>query len=120
KFQIVVHQMMLAGEGLLQKRFLELKAKLEREGLFAPERKRKLPFLPKSVGIVTSETGAVIHDIMVRIAERMPNLKTFLIPVRVQGDGAAGEIAAAIEYYNQLQNVEVIIVARGGGSLEDL
>ena len=120
RLQIVVHYMSPAGEGALQKKFLELKAKLENEGLFAEERKRKLPLLPQTIGIVTSSGGAVIHDIMVKISERMPNQKVFLINVKVQGDGAAQEIEKAIQYYNRKKIVDVIIVARGGGSLEDL
>lgn len=120
RLQIVVHQMLPDGEGLLQKKFLELKAKLEREGIFVPERKRPIPFLPRAIGIVTSKSGAVIHDIMVKLRERMPIVPVFLVDVRVQGEGAAGEIAAAIEFLNQRSDIEVIIVARGGGSLEDL
>jgi exodeoxyribonuclease VII large subunit len=120
RLQVVVHFMALAGEGLLQKKFLELKAKLEKEGLFAPERKRYIPFLPKIVGVVTSAGGAVIHDIMVKIIERMPNQKVALYDAKVQGDGAAREIADGIECFNTRCPVDVIIVARGGGSLEDL
>ncbi len=120
KLQITVHFMSEAGEGLLQKKFLELKEKLETEGLFSEARKRPIPFLPQAVGIITSQTGAVIHDIMVKIAERMPNQKTFLVGVRVQGEGASDEIAAAIKYFNKSKLVDVIILARGGGSLEDL
>jgi exodeoxyribonuclease VII large subunit len=119
-FQVVLSRLMQAGEGLLQKKFLELKLKLEKEGLFAPERKRTLPFLPKSIGVVTSKTGAVIHDIMIRISERMPSLKVYLVDVRVQGPGAAQEIADGIRLLNERSEVDVIIVARGGGSLEDL
>jgi exodeoxyribonuclease VII large subunit len=118
--QIVVDDMRPLGEGELQKKFLELKTKLEKEGLFLESRKRKLPLLPYGVGIVTSEHGAVIHDIMVRIAARMPSIKVFLAPCRVQGEGAADEIVAAISLLNRHPQVEVIIVARGGGSLEDL
>ena len=93
----------------LQKKFLELKAKLEKEGLFAVERKRPLPFLPKAVGVVTSGTGAVIHDIMVKIRERMPQMQVYLVDVRVQGDGAAEEIARDAKRYaampvNSVQN----------------
>lgn len=120
RFQMVVQEMSPAGEGALQKKFQELKAKLEREGLFAEERKRELPFLPAAIAVVTSGQGAVIHDIMVRIQERMPSLPVYLADVRVQGEGAAEEVAQAIEYINSLNKVEVIIVARGGGSLEDL
>ncbi len=120
KLQIIVDRISPAGEGLLQKKFLELKAKLEKEGLFAEERKRKIPFLPKAVGVVTSDSGAVIKDIMVKIRERMPQMQVFIAPCRVQGDGAASEIAASIRLLNRSKLVDVIIVARGGGSLQDL
>lgn len=120
RFQIIIHRMELAGEGALQRKFLELKEKLTAEGLFAQERKRALPFLPRKIGIVTSAQGAVIHDIMVRVRERMPSLKVLLADVRVQGEGAAREIAEAIGLLNSRADVEVIIVARGGGSIEDL
>lgn len=120
KLQMIVNRLELFGEGLLQKKFNELKERLEKEGLFDPSRKRQLPFLPKAVGIVTSRDGAVIHDIMHRIQARMPNLQTFLIDTRVQGQGAAEEIVKAIKHFNNLNKVDVLIVARGGGSLEDL
>jgi exodeoxyribonuclease VII large subunit len=120
RFQLVVHRMVLDGEGELQRRFLELKARLEADGFFAPERKRSLPFLPKAVGIVTSSTGAVIHDMMVKIRERFPAMITYLVDTRVQGEGAAKEISEAIGYLDASKLVDVIIVARGGGSLEDL
>lgn len=120
KLQVVVHRMILAGEGLLQQKYLELKAKLEAEGLFDPSRKRSLPFLPRAVGVVTSKTGAVIHDIMTKVRERMPSMQVYLIDVRVQGEGAAQEIADAIALFNRLDIVDVLIVGRGGGSLEDL
>jgi len=120
KLQILLRTMELAGEGALQKRFLELKKRLTAEGYFAPERKRPLPFLPRAIGIVSSATGAVIHDMMVKIRERMPNLVVYLVDVRVQGLGAADEIAAAIGRLSKEPQIETIIVARGGGSLEDL
>jgi exodeoxyribonuclease VII large subunit len=120
RLQVVIAHMTPAGEGLLQKRFLELKAKLEKEGLFNKERKRELPFLPRAIGIVTSKTGAVIHDMQVKFKERMPQIPLYLIDVRVQGEGASLEIAAAVEYLSQSNKVDLIIVARGGGSLEDL
>ncbi|MCB0336560.1 MAG: exodeoxyribonuclease VII large subunit, partial [Bdellovibrionales bacterium] len=120
QLQMVVSHMELAGKGDLHQRFLKLKAQLEQEGLFDPSRKRSLPFFPKTIGVVTSKSGAVIHDIMTKILERMPQTQVYLIDVRVQGDGAAEEIAAAIDRFNKLQNVEVLIVGRGGGSLEDL
>lgn len=120
RLQVIVHRMLEAGEGLLQKKFLALKENLEKEGLFADTRKRKIPFLPKAVGVVTSGTGAVIHDIMVKIHERMPPMPVYLVDVRVQGEGAAQEIAEGIELLNRSGLVDVILVGRGGGSLEDL
>ena len=120
RLQIIVQLMSPAGEGLLQQKFFELKKKLGDEGLFSPGRKRVLPYFPKSIGVVTSRSGAVIHDIMVKIRERMPSLRVYLVDSRVQGDGAAGEIAEGIRLLDASGLVEVIIVARGGGSLEDL
>ncbi|RME61279.1 MAG: exodeoxyribonuclease VII large subunit [Candidatus Dadabacteria bacterium] len=120
KLQIIIHRMMLYGEGLLRQKFLELKAKLEAQGFFEPSRKRKLPFLPSAIGIVTSKTGAAIHDMMRKIKERMPSVEVYLIDVRVQGENAAKEIAAAIKQFNKKKLVDVLIVGRGGGSLQDL
>lgn len=120
KFQIVVHRLFEDGEGELRRKFLELQKRLEADGFFAPERKRALPFLPKAVGIVTSRTGAVIHDMMVKIHERFPSMVVYLADTRVQGEGAAAEIAQAIRKLDRSGLVDVIIVARGGGSLEDL
>jgi exodeoxyribonuclease VII large subunit len=120
RLQLIVRQMHEAGEGALQRKFLELKRKLEGEGLFDPARKRTLPQFPRSIGVVTSASGAVIHDIMARVKERLPSLPVFLCDVRVQGPGAAEEIAAAIRFFNDRHPVDVLIVGRGGGSLEDL
>ncbi len=120
RFQMIVTSMEVAGAGALQKKFLEMKAKLEKEGLFSADRKRSLPYLPKAIGVVTSGQGAVIHDIMIRIRERMPHLIVYLVDVKVQGAGSANEIADGIRLLNELNEVDVIIVARGGGSLEDL
>lgn len=120
RLQIIVHRIQPFKEGVLQQRFFELKKKLGDEGLFAEERKKTLPFLPAAVGVVTSASGAVIHDIMVKIRERMPSMKVYLVDVRVQGEGAAGEIAEAVGLLNRCDLVDVILVARGGGSLEDL
>jgi exodeoxyribonuclease VII large subunit len=120
KFQVIVNRLFEDGEGELRRRFLELQKGLESEGFFAPERKRPLPFLPKAVGIVTSRTGAVIHDMMVKIKERFPSMVVYLADTRVQGEGAASEIAEAIRKLDRSGLVDVIIVARGGGSLEDL
>jgi exodeoxyribonuclease VII large subunit len=108
------------GEGELRRKFLELQKRLESEGFFAPERKRSLPFLPRAVGIVTSSTGAVIHDMMVKIRERFPAMVVYLADTRVQGEGAASEISQAIRRLDRSGLVDVLIVARGGGSLEDL
>ena len=120
RLEVMVHSMTMAGAGELQKKFLQLKARLEKEGLFAEERKRPLPFLPHAIGVVTSASGAVIHDIMVRLQRRMPCVKVYLEDVRVQGEGAAREIARAVQKLSESGMVDVIIVARGGGSLEDL
>ncbi len=119
-YQIVVQAMQPAGLGALQLAFEQLKQKLDAEGLFDPKHKKNLPFLPKRVGVVTSPTGAVIRDIIHVISRRCPGTEIILAPVRVQGDGAAGEIAAAIELFNRQKNADVLIIGRGGGSLEDL
>ncbi len=120
RFQIIVHRLSEDGEGALQRKFQELKRRLELEGLFSQDRKRALPFLPNAVGIVTSKTGAVIHDMMVKIRERFPSMVVYLVDTRVQGEGAAQEIADAIRRLDRSGLVDVLIVARGGGSLEDL
>ena len=120
RLQMIVFKIEPAGEGALQKKFQALKTALDKEGLFREDRKRRLPFFPSAIGLVTSGSGAAIHDMLVKLNERMPVVKKFLLDVRVQGVGAAQEIAAAIEYFNILNNVDVIVVGRGGGSLEDL
>src|SRR5215471_9196457 len=125
KYQLVIETMELAGIGALLKLLEERKRRLAAEGLFAAERKRKLPFLPQVIGIVTSPTGAVIRDILHRLADRFPR-QVLLWPVAVQGEGAAAQVAAAINGFNRLPadgpvpRPQLIIVARGGGSLEDL
>ena len=122
RYQLIIESMDLAGEGALLKMLEERRRKLTAEGLFAPERKKALPFLPKRIGVVTSPTGAVIRDILHRLSDRFPR-DVILWPVRVQGDNAAKEIADAIHGLNSLSpelKPDVIIVARGGGSLEDL
>jgi exodeoxyribonuclease VII large subunit len=123
EYQLIVEIMEFQGRGVLQLAFEQLKAKLEAEGLFDPSRKRPLPLCPQSIAVVTSATGAAIHDIM-KILERSPYPLTItLLPVRVQGEEASREIAAAIETANMLLpqfGWEVMIVGRGGGSLEDL
>ncbi|MBF0546000.1 MAG: exodeoxyribonuclease VII large subunit [Candidatus Riflebacteria bacterium] len=120
EYQLVVSEMKLAGLGALYEAFEKLKAKLMAEGLFDESRKIQIPFLPKGIGVVTSSTGAVIKDIFRVTRRRFPNIPIFLAPVKVQGDGSAKEIAAAIKFLDSDPRVDVIIVARGGGSLEDL
>jgi len=122
KYQIIVERMEPAGEGALLARIEERRRRLAAEGLFAAERKRPLPFLPRRIGIVTSPTGAVIRDILHRLADRFPR-EVLLWPVPVQGPGAAEQIAAAIAGFSAMpeaQRPDLVIVARGGGSIEDL
>ena len=119
-YQILVRTLAKGGLGNLQARFEALKKKLAEEGLFAAERKRPLPMLPQHVGVVTSASGAAIRDILNIVTRRFPNLHLLLAPVKVQGDGAAEEIAAAIDRLNAIGGLDVLIVGRGGGSLEDL
>src|SRR5437868_5968175 len=125
KYQLVVDSIALAGIGALLRILEERRQRLAAEGLFAAERKKKLPFLPEVIGIVTSPTGAVIRDILHRLADRFPR-RVLLWPVAVQGEGAAAQIAAAIQGFNRLaaggpvSRPDLLIIARGGGSLEDL
>jgi len=120
KYQLIVYEIRLAGEGELQKAFEELKRKLEKEGLFDSARKRPLPRFPERIGLVTSGTGAALHDMQNIAARRWPLTQLILKPVRVQGKGAAEEIAAAIAQFSIEDNVDIVIAGRGGGSLEDL
>jgi exodeoxyribonuclease VII large subunit len=108
------------GIGALQLAFEQLKEKLSREGLFDAKRKKPLPFLPKKIGIVTSPAGAAIRDILNVLGRRYPGIDVLLYPVRVQGEGSAAEIAEAVRYMNTRSDIDVMIVGRGGGSLEDL
>ena len=125
KYQIVIEQMELAGEGALLKLLEDRKKKLAAEGLFDADRKRDLPFLPSRIAVVTSPTGAVIRDILHRLSDRFP-IHVMVWPTQVQGQGAAEKVAFAIDQLNRLpdthpeQAPDLIIVARGGGSLEDL
>ena len=120
-YQITVLSAKLAGMGELMQRYLELKAKLEKEGLFDASRKRPLPFMPRRIGIVTSEAGAVIHDMCTVMARRFPNVHVRLFPSLVQGDTAPASIVAGIRYFNSGEwTPDLLIVARGGGSFEDL
>ncbi len=125
KYQLIIDRLEPAGEGALMALLEARKKALAAEGLFAQERKRALPFLPRVIGVVTSPTGAVIRDILHRLEDRFP-VHVLLWPVRVQGEGAAAEIAAGIEGLNRLAErtdlptPDLLIVARGGGSIEDL
>ena len=119
-YQLILETIEPKGMGALQLAFLQLKEKLEKEGLFDPAQKKTIPMVPRNIGIITSPTGAVIQDMLHILERRFENLHIILYPVRVQGDGASSEIAEAINYFNKWTEVDVIIVGRGGGSLEDL
>lgn len=121
-YQIVIDTMEVAGEGALLALLEKLKAKLQAEGLFDPAKKRPLPFLPRTIGVVTSPTGAVIRDILHRLADRCPT-RVIVWPVLVQGQGSAEQVAAAVSGFSAMQGADrpgLVIVARGGGSIEDL
>jgi exodeoxyribonuclease VII large subunit len=118
--QLYVDSLEPRGLGALRLQLQQLRDKLDAEGLLAPERKRRLPYLPRCVGIVTALGGAVIHDILATLRARLPNLRVIVRPVRVQGTGAEREIADAIREMCTVREVEVLIVGRGGGSSEDL
>jgi len=120
EYQLYVEFLEPAGLGALQLAFEQLKQKLAAEGLFDLARKKPLPVLPRVIGVVTSPTGAVIRDILRILRRRFRNMNVLLYPVKVQGEGAAKDIAQGIEYFNRRAPVDVMIVARGGGSLEDL
>ena len=120
QYQLYASQIEEVGLGNLHLAFEELKRKLEKEGLFDPANKKPLPKLPKKIGIVTSTTGAVIKDIITVIKRRYPYVHLLIYPSLVQGPEAPASISKAIEYFNKFNNVEVIILARGGGSLEEL
>jgi exodeoxyribonuclease VII large subunit len=119
-YQLILESIEPKGMGALQLAFLQLKEKLEREGLFDPALKKPIPMIPQKIGIVTSPTGAVIQDMLHILERRFRNLHILLYPVRVQGEGASSEIAEAIHDFNRFTDVDVMIVGRGGGSLEDL
>src|SRR5579863_10014612 len=120
EYQIYVTHIDPVGLGALQLAFEQLKKRLLEEGLFAPARKKPLPVLPRCIGVVTSPTGAAIRDILRVLKRRFPNAQVSLFPVKVQGAGAAAEIVEALRYFNQAKTVDVLILTRGGGSLEDL
>ncbi len=120
QYQLYAEEMQPDGVGALHVAFEKLKKKLLSEGLFDERRKRRLPFIPSAIGVVTSSTGAVVRDIINVLSRRFYNVNIKVYPVQVQGNQAAGQIARAICRLNQLGNVDVIIIARGGGSLEEL
>ena len=124
QYQLRVTKVDLQGIGALQAAFEKLKQKLKTEGLFAPERKRPLPRYPQRLGLVTSPTGAAIRDVLHVVERRNPALEIILVPCRVQGEGAAAEIAAAIQLLNEFNaaqsSIDLLLITRGGGSLEDL
>lgn len=123
QYQLVAQAVQAKGFGDLQAKFEALKRKLEAEGLFDPERKKPIPSFPSSIGIVTSPTGAAIRDMIHVLSRRAPWVRLMIYPARVQGDGAAEEIAAGVRYFDQASGTnrpDLVIVARGGGSIEDL
>jgi len=120
EYQLIVDYIEPKGIGALQMAFEQLKAKLEKEGLFDLDHKRPLPLLPQRIGIITSPTGAAIRDMLRVIRRRHPRMHILIYPVPVQGIEAAPGIVEALQYFNQVQSVDVMIVGRGGGSLEDL
>jgi exodeoxyribonuclease VII large subunit len=120
EYQIYVESMEPVGRGALQLAFEQLKKRLETEGLFDARHKKPLPMLPRRIGLVTSPAGAAVRDIVRILRRRFSNVHLTLFPVRVQGDGAAKEIVKAVRFFNQQGLVEVLIIGRGGGSMEDL
>ena len=120
EYQFYVEHVEPVGLGALQLAFEQLKKRLDSEGLFDPDRKKSLPVLPQCIGLVTSPGGAAVRDIVRILQRRFPNLHIVLYPVRVQGEGAAGEIVQGIRYFDRKQFADVLILARGGGSIEDL
>ncbi len=119
-FQLYAVSLVPAGQGALQLAFEQMKKKLEEEGLFSEEHKKPLPRFPSRIGVVTSLEGAAVRDIISVIGRRFPAVELMIFPVKVQGDGAAEEVAAAIRDINKMSDLDVLIVGRGGGSLEDL
>lgn len=120
EYQIYVSHIEPVGLGALQFAFEQLKKQLQKEGLFEQARKKPLPVLPRCIGVISSPTGAAIQDILRVLKRRFANVHVQLYPVRVQGDGAASDIAAALSHFNRVKFADVLILARGGGSLEDL
>jgi exodeoxyribonuclease VII large subunit len=120
EFQLIVEQMEEAGEGVLRRRFEELKRRLAAEGLFDAARKRPLPAMPMRIGVVTSPTGAAIRDVLIALRRRFPAASVLIYPTSVQGEGAAAEICRALRLADRRNECDLLILTRGGGSLEDL
>ncbi|HEY8716306.1 MAG TPA: exodeoxyribonuclease VII large subunit [Candidatus Acidoferrum sp.] len=120
EYQIYIESIEPVGLGALQLAFDQLKKRLDAEGLFSQARKKPLPVLPRCIGLITSPRGAAVRDVLRILRRRFPNVHLTLYPVRVQGEGAAAEIVRALQYFNRRQSVDVLILARGGGSMEDL
>src|SRR3977135_495485 len=120
EYQIYVESMEPLGVGALQLAFEQLKKRLETEGLFDPVRKKPLPLLPSRIGLITSPKGAAVRDVVRILTRRFPNVHLTVYPVRVQGEGSAEEIVKALKFFNAKKIVDVLILARGGGSIEDL
>ncbi len=120
EYQIYVETLEPIGLGALQLAFEQLKKRLEAEGLFDAARKKPLPLLPSRIGLITSPRGAAVRDVVRILTRRFPNVHLTVYPVRVQGEGAAEEIVKALKFFNAKKMVDVLILARGGGSLEDL
>src|SRR6202008_1054559 len=120
EYQIYVESLEPVGRGALQAAFEQLKKKLEGEGLFDPARKKLLQLLPSRIGLITSRAGAAVRDVVRILTRRFPNVHLTLYPVRVQGEEAAGEIVEALRYFSKRQAADVVLLVRGGGSIEDL
>jgi exodeoxyribonuclease VII large subunit len=120
RLQLVLSRLTPLGDGLLQERFRRLKELLEKEGLFDSARKKTLPRVPRGIGVVTSKSGAAIHDLAVRLADRMPHVPVYVVDARVQGEGSIQELVQGIKQLDEFDAVDIIVVTRGGGSLQDL
>ena len=120
KFQILIDSIEPDGIGALQLAFEQLKKRLAEEGLFDEDHKKPLPVLPRRVGVITSESGAAVHDILTVLKRPHPRVEILFYPVKVQGEGAKEDIVSALHYFSKTKNVDVVIIGRGGGSLEDL
>jgi exodeoxyribonuclease VII large subunit len=119
-YQLIIDQMEEAGDGALRRAFEELKTKLYNEGLFDEAKKQPLPDLPRCIGVITSPSGAAIRDVLTVLKRRFPGIPVIIYPTRVQGDGAAEEIVAALRSADKRSDCDVLLLTRGGGSLEDL